>query len=261
MGGCVTGTLASLFALDGRHAIVTGGSSGVGEAIATALGLAGASVLLVARRDPELQAAAARLREQGIRAGTFSADLADTEGLPTVTQALAARSPDADILVNAAGVNLREAFQDVTPASWNTQLSLHLAAPFFLTQALAPGMARRGYGRILNIASLQSYRAFANSAPYGAGKGGVVQLTRAIAQEWSARGITCNAIGPGFFPTALTAPVFANDTLAAWHAGRTAVGRNGRLEDLHGAAVFLASAASSYITGQVLMVDGGYTAQ
>ena len=257
----MTTPLASLFSLQGRRAIVTGGSSGVGEAIATALGLAGATVLLVARRAGELQAAATRLRLLKIETDTLSADLANTDDLPTVAHALAAQAPEADILVNAAGVNLRETFQDVTPASWNTQLGLHLAAPFFLTQALAPGMARRGYGRILNIASLQSYRAFANSAPYGAGKGGVVQLTRAIAQEWSSRGITCNAIGPGFFPTALTAPVFADDTLAAWHAGRTAVGRNGRLEDLHGAAVFLASPASSYITGQVLMVDGGYTAQ
>jgi gluconate 5-dehydrogenase len=257
----VTTPLVSLFSLQGRRAIVTGGSSGVGEAIATALGLAGAAVLLVARRETELLAAATRLRLRDIETDTFSADLADTDHLPTIAQALASQMPGADILVNAAGVNLREAFDAVTPASWNTQLALHLAAPFFLTQALAPAMVRRGYGRILNIASLQSYRAFANSAPYGAGKGGVVQLTRAIAQEWSSRGITCNAIGPGFFPTALTAPVFADDTLAAWHAGRTAVGRNGQLEDLHGAAVFLASPASSYITGQVLMVDGGYTAQ
>ncbi len=121
-------------------------------------------------------------------------------------------------------------------------------------------MADKGYGRIINIASLQSSRAFPNSAPYGAGKGGVVQLTRAIAQAWSAQGVNCNAIGPGFFPTDLTAAVFADASLAAQHAARTAIGRNGRLEDLHGVTVFLASAASAYITGQTLMVDGGYTA-
>ena len=121
-------------------------------------------------------------------------------------------------------------------------------------------MAARGYGRIINIASLQSTRAFANSAPYGAGKGGVVQLTRAIAQAWGGQGITCNAIGPGFFPTDLTAPVFADAELAALHARRTALGRNGQLADLHGATVFLASPASAYVTGQTLMVDGGYTA-
>jgi NAD(P)-dependent dehydrogenase (short-subunit alcohol dehydrogenase family) len=171
------------------------------------------------------------------------------------------RTSDApDILVNAAGINLRQPFAEVTPMAWQRQLALHLAAPFFLTQALAPGMAQRGWGRIINIASLQSTRAFANGAPYGAGKGGVVQLTRAIAQEWSSKGITCNAIGPGFFPTELTAPVFANPELAALHAAKTAIGRNGELQDLHGAAVFLASRASAYITGQTLMVDGGYTA-
>jgi gluconate 5-dehydrogenase len=122
-------------------------------------------------------------------------------------------------------------------------------------------MAGRGWGRILLIASLQSYRAFANSAPYGAAKGGVVQLARAIAQEWSGKGITCNAIGPGFFPTELTAPVFKNPELAAHHAQQTAIGRNGALEDLWGATIFLSSAASAYITGQTLMVDGGYTAR
>jgi NAD(P)-dependent dehydrogenase (short-subunit alcohol dehydrogenase family) len=170
------------------------------------------------------------------------------------------RAGQIDILVNAAGVNLRQPFTEVTPDGWNLQIALHLAAPFFLTQALAPAMAARGWGRIINIASLQSTRAFANGAPYGAGKGGVVQLTRAIAQAWSSKGITCNAIGPGFFPTDLTAPVFNDPQLSAMHAARTAVGRNGRLDDLYGTTVFLASPASAYVTGQTLMVDGGYTA-
>jgi len=249
------------FLLTGRKAIVTGGNSGIGEAIAEALGQAGASVLLVARREDALREAATRLRRQGIAVDTLACDLADTNALPAAGQALLERAGEVDVLVNAAGVNLREPFQQVTPQSWNTQLALHLAAPFFLTQALAPGMAERGYGRIINIASLQSSRAFAHSAPYGAGKGGVVQLTRAIAQEWGRFGITCNAIGPGFFPTALTAPVFADAALAAQHAEKTAVGRNGALVDLHGVAVFLASPASAYITGQTLMVDGGYTAK
>ncbi len=252
--------LQDWFSLAGRHAVVTGGNAGIGEAIATALGLAGASVMLVARRADALQAAAARLRARGITADTLALDLARTESLPAAGQAIAARCPQADILVNAAGVNLRQPFDEVTPESWNTQIALHLSAPFFLTQALAPAMAGRGYGRVINIASLQSWRAFANSAPYGAGKGGIVQLTRAIAQAWSGRGITCNAIGPGFFPTDLTAPVFADPTLSAHHASRTAIGRNGRLEDLHGVAVFLAGPAAGYITGQTLMVDGGYTA-
>lgn len=253
--------LAALFDLQGRRALVTGGNSGIGEAMARALGLAGAQVLLVARRDAELQAAVQRLRADGIAAQSLAADLLDAHGLRGVAQAAEQRLGGIDILVNAAGVNLRQPFAGVTPASWQTQIALHLGAPFFLTQALAPGMAARGWGRIINIASLQSVRAFPNSAPYGAGKGGVVQLTRAIAQEWSARGITCNAIGPGFFPTPLTAAVFDNPELAARNAAQTCVGRNGALQDLYGATVFLASEAASYITGQTLMVDGGFTAK
>ena len=254
--------LKPLFDLQGRHALVTGGASGIGEAMACALGWAGATVLLVSRREAELAAAAKRLRDDElIDAHWLAADLTDTGHLHDVAARAQQRLGGIDILVNAAGVNLREPFGEVTPASWQTQIALHLGAPFFLTQALAPGMAERGHGRIVNIASLQSYRAFANSAPYGAAKGGIVQLTRAIAQEWGPKGITCNAIGPGFFPTPLTAPVFADEALASRHAAQTCLGRNGRLEDLHGVTVFLASAASAYITGQTLMVDGGYTAR
>jgi NAD(P)-dependent dehydrogenase (short-subunit alcohol dehydrogenase family) len=253
--------IAALFELQGRRALITGGNSGVGEAMARALGLAGAQVLLVARRDAELQAAAQRLQADDIQAQHLAADLTDIPGLRRVAQVAEEHLGGVDILVNAAGVNLRQPFGDVTPEAWQTQIALHLSAPFFLTQALAPGMATRGWGRIINIASLQSYRAFPNSAPYGAGKGGVVQLTRAIAQEWSSKGITCNAIGPGFFPTPLTAAVFNNPELAARNAAQTCAGRNGTLQDLYGATVFLASEASSYITGQTLMIDGGFTAK
>ncbi len=248
------------FSLAGRRAVVTGGNAGIGETMARALGLAGASLLLVARRAEALDAAAVRLRGDGIACDTLALDLARVDDLPAAGRRILDAAGAADILVNAAGINLRQPFDQVTPEAWNSQIALHLAAPFFLSQALAPRMAERGYGRIINIASLQSTRAFANSAPYGAGKGGVVQLTRAIAQAWSAQGVTCNAIGPGFFPTDLTAPVFADPALSARHAARTAIGRNGRLEDLHGITVFLASAASGYITGQTVMVDGGYTA-
>jgi gluconate 5-dehydrogenase len=257
----MTPALASLFDLSGRRALVTGGNSGIGAAMARALGLAGARVLLVARRASELEAAARTLRSEGIDASVVSADLADPAATRAAAHTAEQRLGGVDILVNAAGVNLRQPFGEVTPEAWQTQLALHLGAPFFLTQALAPGMAVRGWGRILNIASLQSVRAFANSAPYGAGKGGVLQLTRAIAQEWGPKGITCNAIGPGFFPTALTAPVFADAALADRHAQQTCLGRNGELADLHGVTIFLASDASRYITGQTLMVDGGYTAK
>lgn len=253
--------IAQLFDLTGRRALVTGGNSGIGETMARALGLAGAKVLLVARRPAELAAAAQRLQADGITAASLAADLCDMQALRAVAQQAEERLGGIDILVNAAGVNLRQPFSEVTPEAWQTQMALHLGAPFFLTQALAPAMAARGWGRVINIASLQSVRAFPNSAPYGAGKGGIVQLTRAMAQEWSARGINCNAIGPGFFPTPLTAAVFDNPELAARNAAQTCTGRNGALQDLWGATVFLASEASAYVTGQTLMVDGGFTAK
>jgi NAD(P)-dependent dehydrogenase (short-subunit alcohol dehydrogenase family) len=254
-------TAAALFSLQGRRALVTGGNAGIGLALARALGSAGAQLLLVARRRPELDAAVLALGGEGIPAQALAADLSALDTLRATAAQAQGLMGGIDILVNAAGVNLRQPFADVTPEAWQTQLALHLGAPFFLTQALAPAMAARGWGRVINIASLQSQRAFDHSAPYGAAKGGVLQLTRAIAQAWSGRGITCNAIGPGFFPTALTAAVFENTELAARHAAQTCIGRNGQLQDLHGAAIFLASEASAYVTGQTLMVDGGYTAK
>lgn len=253
-------TIQALFNLAGRTALVTGGNSGIGEAIATALGLAGARIVLMARRADALEQSAIKLRALGINVSCLPCDLADINAAQKGAAA-AIKLGIIDILVNAAGVNSREPFEQVTPESWQTQINLHLSAPFFLTQALAPAMATRGWGRIINIASLQSYRAFGNSAPYGAGKGGVVQLTRAIAQAWSAKGINCNAIGPGFFPTTLTAPVFANQAAALRNAEQTCIGRNGQLADLYGLTVFLASDASGYITGQTIMVDGGFTAK
>ena len=253
---------SSLFSLDGRRALVTGGSSGLGEAMARALGLAGASVLIVARgAKGELGAAVQRLKQDGIDAHSLSADLSALDSLHEVAAKAVDKLGGIDILVNAAGVNLRQPFASVTTESWNLHLNLHLGAPFFLTQALASGMAERGWGRVINIASLQSYRAFQNGAPYGAGKGGILQLTRAIACEWSPHGITCNAIGPGFFRTPLTASVFNDPVLSRHHAEQTCIGRNGEMQDLYGATVFFASDASAYITGQTLMVDGGYTAK
>jgi gluconate 5-dehydrogenase len=139
-------------------------------------------------------------------------------------------------------------------------MSLNLAAPFFLSQRLAPAMIAKGWGRIIHISSLQSVRAFGNSGPYGASKGGIMQLTRAQAEAWSKHGVTANAIAPGFFATPLTAPV-ANDPVR-WKqmADRTFIGRNGELPDVRGAAVFLASSASDYVTGQTIFVDGGFSA-
>ncbi|MGU3663382.1 SDR family NAD(P)-dependent oxidoreductase [Methylobacterium sp. A49B] len=255
----MTFRLTRLFDLTGRTALVTGGNSGLGLALARALGLAGAGLILTARREADLAAAAEDLRGEAIAGEVLPADLAEPAAVADLVARLGGRP--VDILVNAAGMNLRQPFAAVTAEAFDRHMALHVRAPFLLTQALAPGMASRGYGRILNVASLQSYRAFPDSAPYGAAKGAVVQLTRAIAEAWSARGVTCNAIAPGFFPTPLTQAVFADSERAARNAAQTACGRNGELTDLYGAAVFLASEASAYVTGQTLPVDGGFTAK
>ena len=249
------------FSLIGKTALITGGSSGIGQAIAESLGLAGAKLILASRKQILLDEAAQHLKSKSIEvSATITIDLERIEASKVLAEKSLSKVDRIDILVNAAGINLRESFMNVTAESWNRQINLQLSAPFFLTQALAPQMKKNQWGRIINIASLQSYRAFPNSAPYGSAKGGILQLTRAIAQEWSKFGITCNAIGPGFFPTALTAPVFNDPELAKMHANRTAIGRNGQMSDISGIAIFLASDASAYITGQTIMLDGGYTA-
>lgn len=253
--------MATLFDLDGRVALVTGGSSGIGLAMAQALAAAGAAVVLVARREDALREAAQGVRDRGGRADYVACDVSDRSLLGGCMARAAALFGAPDILVNAAGVNLREPVERITEASWDAQILLNLTVPFFLARHAVPAMIAKGWGRIVNIASMQSMRAFPDGAPYGASKGGIVQLTRAMAEAWSARGVTCNAIGPGFFPTALTAPLYADAKRVAELAARTMIGRNGELEDLYGVTVFLASRASDYITGQTIYVDGGFSAK
>jgi gluconate 5-dehydrogenase len=246
------------FDLSGRVALVTGASSGLGRRAALVLARAGASVVGIARRQEALDDWKA---EAGDGAAVVVADVADRDALPELVRAVSSPFGAPDILVHAAGVNTREAADDVTPDGWDRTLSLNLTAPFFLSQAFAPEMAARGWGRIVNFASLQTYRAFPGGVAYGASKGGIGQLTRALAQAWSGKGINVNAIGPGFFRTELTAAVFADPERAARNAAQTCIGRNGEPEDIDGPLMFLASDASAYVTGQVLMVDGGFTAK
>lgn len=251
----------SLFDLSGQRACVTGASGGIGQALATALARAGASVVGIARRADALEAWRNECRNAGLRADVFAADLGGLDDIDEIAQAVTAGFGAPSILVNAAGVNPRRPAEAITREEWQATLDLNLSSPFFLARAFVPAMRSKGWGRIINIASLQSVRAFANGIAYGAAKGGVAQLTRAMAQAWSADGINCNAIAPGFFPTELTRSVFENEAEVSRLAAQTCIGRNGILDDLVGPAVFLASPASDYVTGQVLFVDGGFTAK
>jgi gluconate 5-dehydrogenase len=247
-----------LFDLTGRVACITGASSGLGRRAALALIGAGARVVGVARRKDAL---AGLVAETGGKAAALPADIADRAAVPGLAAEIAAPFGPPDILIHAAGVNTRQAADDVTAQGWDQTLALNLSAPFFLSQALVPAMKEKGWGRIVNFASLQTTRAFPGGIAYGATKAGIGQLTRAMAEAWSPFGITANAIGPGFFPTELTAAVFDDPDRAARNAAQTCMNRNGRLEDIDGPILFLCSDASSFVTGQVLMVDGGFTAK
>lgn len=249
------------FDLSGGITLVTGGGSGIGQRIAIALAGAGASVVLAARRMEKLEETRAAIEADGGKATCLQADLEDIDGLDDVAAKAARPFGAPDILVNAAGVNFREVAADVTPESWNRTLAINLTTPFFLSRALVPAMKEKGRGRIVNIASLQTVRAMPNGIAYGTSKGGVGQLTRAMAEEWSRFGITCNAIAPGFFPTELTAPVYEDQGRLDALAAQTAMGRNGELNDLDGVAIFLSAPASDYITGQIIFIDGGFTAK
>ncbi len=247
-----------LFDLTGRVACVTGASAGLGQRAAIVLAAAGANVVGVARRTEALNDWA---KATGDNAAVVAADLSQRDQIKDIAERISASFGVPDILVHAAGINTRETADDVTDAGWDVTMNLNLAAPFFLSQAFVPDMKARNWGRIVNFASLQTTRAFPGGVSYGASKAGIAQLTRAMAEAWSKDGITANAIGPGFFPTELTGPVFADPDRAARNAANTCVGRNGQLSDIDGPLLFLCSDASAYVTGQVLMVDGGFTAK
>ena len=256
----MTAFLDRLFSLEGRTALVTGGSSGIGRAIAGALGRAGARVVLLARGEAALAGTAAWLRAGGGQAAWVSADLTDRAGLERAADAATGPFGEPDIVVNAAALNIRPPLDALTVADWDRLMAANLTAPFLLGQRYGPAMAGRGWGRIINIASQQALRAFGNSGAYGATKGGLVSLTRSQSEAWARRGVCCNAIAPGFVATPLTAEVAADPARSAALAARTMVGRNGEATDFEGVAVFLASPASAYVTGQLICVDGGFSA-
>ena len=251
--------LSALFSLEGRTAVVTGGSSGIGRAIAAALAGAGARTVLVARDAERLEVAAAEMRVDGGDVAVVPADLGSRDGVRRAADEVVAAAGEPDVVVSAAGVNLRPPMPEVDEAVWDTTMRLNLDAPFLLGQRFAPGMAARGYGRLIAISSQQAHRAFVDSGAYGVSKAALEALARSQAEAWSSSGVTSNVLVPGFVLTPLNARLQDDPARVAALAARTMVGRNGVPEDFAAAALFLASPASAYVTGQSLHVDGGFS--
>ncbi|MGW0480645.1 SDR family NAD(P)-dependent oxidoreductase [Nonomuraea sp. NPDC003214] len=247
--------LRELFSLDGRRALVTGGSSGIGYEIAEALGRAGAELVIVARRQPELDKALDRLAGHGVRATAISADLGERAAVRRVCE----QAGQIDILVNDAANNIRKPMAELTEDDYDRTIAVNLTAPYLLGQHYGPRMAERGWGRIINIGSQQTVSAFGDSGVYGAAKAAIGGLTRSQAEAWSPRGVCVNTIIPGFVLTPLTEPAQAVPGRVEQLAARHMTGRNGVPADFAGAAVFLAGDASAFVTGQMLYVDGGFS--
>ena len=247
------------FSLENKVALITGGTSGLGKMMALALAKAGAFVWIVSSRD-NADETLKELKDQGTEGRFIQLDVTSSEALENVVSLIHQESNRIDILVNAAGINLRTSAEDLTLDEWQKTIDINLTAPFHLSQLVADSMRENNWGRIINIASLQSLRAFDNSIPYGASKGGIMQLTRALAQAYSKDGVLVNAIAPGFFRTNLTESLFQDPGKLKTLADKTMMGRNGEEKDIFGISVFLCSDANSYVTGQTIFLDGGFSA-
>jgi gluconate 5-dehydrogenase len=245
-----------LFDLTGRRALITGSSQGIGFALAEGLAAAGAQVVLNGRDAAKLEAAAARIA--GAEMLVF--DATDHEAVRSAVDGFEATGRPIDILVNNAGMQHRAPLEDFPAEAFERLLQTNIASVFHVGQAVARHMIGRGRGRIINIASVQTALARPSIAPYTATKGAVGNLTKGMATDWAKYGLTCNAIAPGYFDTPLNAALVADPAFSAWLEKRTPAGRWGRVEELHGACVFLASDAASFVNGHILYVDGGITA-
>lgn len=249
--------LSSLFSLDGRAALVTGGSQGIGYAAAEALGRAGAQVHVVSRHRGRLESAVGRLVELGVHASGTAADLADPAQVAELCRLDVVTG--CDILLTAAGVNHRPPMAETARRVLEQTLDVNLLAPYHLGQAAGPRMAERGFGRIINVGSQQSWSAFGNSGVYGMAKAAIGGLTRSQAEAWGGTGVTANTLVPGFVATAMTEAARSEPGRSEALAARSLVGRNGEPADFTTAVLFLAAPASAYVTGTMLAVDGGFS--
>jgi NAD(P)-dependent dehydrogenase (short-subunit alcohol dehydrogenase family) len=247
------------FSLENKVALITGGTSGVGKMMALALARAGAFVWIASSRS-KAEETLQEIKNQGCKGAFIQADVTSTADLKNMVAQIAKESGKIDILVNAAGINLRTSAEELSLEEWQKTIDINLTAPFYLSKLVAESMTKNNWGRIINIASLQSLRAFDNSIPYGASKGGIMQLTRALAQAYSKNGVLVNAIAPGFFRTNLTESLFQDTEKLKNLAAKTMMDRNGEEKDIFGISVFLCSDANSYVTGQTIFLDGGFSA-
>ena len=247
------------FSLNTKVALVTGGSSGIGKMVALSLARAGAYVWIASSRD-NADETIKEIEAEGSKGAFYQVDVTSTDALEKMLSHIYSVSGEIDILVNGAGINLRTSADELTLEQWQKTIDINLTAPYQLSQLAVKKMKESGWGRIINIASLQSLRAFDNSIPYGASKGGVMQLTRALAQAYSKDGVLVNAIAPGFFRTNLTESLYQDSKKIKNLAAETMMNRNGEEKDIFGISVFLCSDANSYITGQTIFLDGGFSA-
>jgi len=248
------------FRLDGRLALVTGSSGGIGFALARGLGQAGAALVLNGRDSARLERAAGMLREEGLTVHTRGFDVTDAAAVQAAVEGIETTLGGIDILVNNAGMQRRMPLQDFPEQDWHELMRTNVDSVFFVGQAVARKMIPRGKGKIINICSVQSELGRPNIAPYTASKGAVKMLTKGMAIDWGPHGIQVNGLGPGYFKTELTEKLVADEQFSAWLTARTPSRRWGDVAELAGAAVFLASDASSFVNGHVLYVDGGVTA-